>query len=71
MRWLREIINPVKKTTSVHSQMYVFDEHTEAVIYADLLTQIEQSPDLELIDIAENWDQTGILTKIVTYRRRN
>ncbi len=71
MKWLREILNPVLKTTSVHSEMYVFDEHTETTVYADLLTTIEQSPDLELIDIAENWDQTGILTKIVTYRRRN
>jgi len=71
MRWLREKLNPVSKTTSIHSQMYVFDEHTEATVYADLMTQIEQSPNLELVKEEENWDQTGILTKIVTYRRRS
>lgn len=71
MRWLREILNPIKKTTVIQSKMFVFDEHTEATVFADLLTQIEQSPNLEIVDIAENWDQTGILTKIVTYRIGN
>jgi len=71
MNWLRDRINPKKSRYSFHSQMYVFDDHTEATVYADLLTTIEQSPDLELVDVEENWDQTGILTKIVTYKRRN
>ena len=71
MNWLRDILNPIPKTTSVHSQMFVFDEHTETTVYADMLTTIEQDPALELIDITENWDQIGILTKIVTYRKRN
>jgi len=70
MRWLREMLNPVKKTTVIKSEMFVFDESSETKIYSELLTRIEQNPNFELIDDAENWDQTGILTRVVTYRVR-
>jgi hypothetical protein len=71
VKWLREIINPIRKAdTTVASKLFVFDEQSEAVVLADLLGEIESDPALELIGIDENWDQTGILTKLVTYRRR-
>jgi len=68
MRWLRELINPIASEDIIQTRMFVFDDHTETTTYADLLTQIEQSDNLELEQIDENWDQTGVLTKIVTYR---
>lgn len=71
MNWLRQVLNPIHKTTSIGSKIFVFDEQSEAIEYAELLTSIEQSPNLELIEIVENWDQVGILTKLVTYRIRN
>jgi len=70
MKWLRQLINPIKKTSVVKTEMFIFDEDTETKAYSDFMTKIEQNPNFELIDNAENWDQTGILTRIVTYRVR-
>ena len=70
MKWLREIINPIPNNSVIGSKMFVFEEQSEAAVYADLMTEIETDKNMELIKEDDNWDQTGILTKIVTYRRR-
>jgi hypothetical protein len=70
VKWLRDIINPIPNNSVIGSKMFVFEEQSEAAAYADFMTKIETNRNIELIKEDDNWDQTGILTKIVTYRRR-
>jgi len=70
MRWLRDILNPIKTRDRIQTRMFVFDDYSAAADYSEFLTQVEQSNNLEIIETIENWDQTGVLTKVVTYRSR-
>jgi len=67
MTWLRKL-NPQNKRTVVRAKMFVFDEDFVAdTDYAEFLTLIESSDKMKIIEESENWDQTGILTKIIAY----
>ena len=66
MNWLDKI-DPQYDRRTVSTKMIIFEEESDAAVYGDLINSITRSPYMELISEDENWDQTGILTKIVTY----
>jgi len=70
MDWL-STIEREHESISVHSEIFVFEETTEAVVYAEKLTELENDKSVFDIQTKENWDQAGILTILVTYKRRN
>ncbi len=67
MRWL-DRLSPVKMDFKINTSIFVFEDDFSAKDYADTMETIETSPNMELIDDIENWDQTGILTRVLTWK---
>ncbi len=65
MRWL-DRLSPVSLDFKIESSIFVFEDTISATEYATQIEIIETSPNIEIIENVENWDQTGILTRVVT-----
>jgi hypothetical protein len=51
--------------------MFIFDEeYVAATEYSEFLTDIAKDSNKKIIYDEQNWDQTGILTKIVAYEEK-
>ena len=69
MRWL-DRLSPVIMDFKINTSIFVFEDIANAVDYANTMEEIETSPNMEIIDNVENWDQTGLLTRVVTWKTR-
>lgn len=69
MRWL-DRLSPVIMDFKINTSIFVFEDVVSAVDYANTMEEIETSPNMEIIDNVENWDQTGLLTRVVTWKTR-
>ncbi len=67
MRWL-DRLSPVDMDFKINTSIFVFEDDFSAESYSAIMEMIETSPNMEIIDNAENWDQTGILTRVITYK---
>ena len=67
MRWL-DRLSPATTDFRVNTSIFVFEDDFSATSYATLLEEIETAPHMEVIDNLENWDQTGLLTRVLTYK---
>ncbi len=67
MRWL-DRLSPIATDFKINVSIFVFEDDYSAETYATTLETIETSPNMEVIDNVENWDQTGLLTRIITYK---
>lgn len=70
MDWLSQIERENEKI-EVYSELFVFDGKAEAKIYADRLSAIENDPSVFDIHQREKWDRDGILSILLTYKRRS
>jgi len=69
MNWLKNL-SKVKTRYKYLAQMFVFDEISVAHDYADFLTSIHEDNDADIVSEDSNWDQAGIRTTIIIYRRK-
>lgn len=67
MRWL-DRLSPTIMDFKINTSIFVFEDDFTAEQYATTLEEIETSPNMEIINDVENWDQTGLLTRIVTWK---
>ncbi len=68
MRWL-DRLSPTTLDFKIESSIFVFEDTISAVEYATQMEIIETSPNIELVENVENWDQTGLLTRVITYKK--
>jgi len=67
MSWLKNIYGREKANKTINISVFVLEDNVSAAEYAKLLTDIENSNSLSLVEEKENWDQMGICTVIVKY----
>ena len=62
------MLSPASTDFKIATSIFVFEDAVSATDYGNTLETIETSPHLEIIDNVENWDQTGLLTRIITWK---
>ena len=68
MRWLDRLSPSPTEEFKISTSIFVFEDSFSAADYADTIETIETSPNQEMIDNVENWDQTGLLTRVITWK---
>jgi hypothetical protein len=67
MDWLKSM-SKLRSSERFHSRLFIFDEQYIADEYAEFLTELAASPSSTIVSEDTNWDQAGILTKLVLYK---
>ena len=62
------MLSPVSLDFKINTAVFIFEDDLTASEYGNTIEEIETSPNLEIIDNVENWDQTGLLTRILTWK---
>jgi len=67
MDWLKSM-SQLKSSEKFYSRLFIFEEQFVADEYAEFLTELASSPSRTIVSEDTNWDQAGILTKLVLYK---
>ena len=67
MNWLKSMSNNDVVDT-YHARLFIIDEQYVASEYAELISAIASSSTMSLVSEDSNWDQAGILTKLIIYK---
>ena len=54
--------------TTVRNRMFIFADYSVSEEYEDFMQSIETDNRYEILEVQDNFDMQGTLTKIVTYK---
>jgi len=67
MRWVKKYLF-TSKPPRIRVQQFILNDTDDIAMYEELLTLIATDTEKMLLSEIENWDQYGVLTKLVTYQ---